>query len=238
MKQFFIAFAFSIVAIIGALPAKNSLQTITFYTTEDYKGESETFSKNVADIQDSTEIARIAKSLCVEKGVWVISYNFTPGYGAGWEEVSMTVNSNLGELCTSLHNEETGQRASFTKIKHLGANDMTHSSLALFEEKFKGEELFLQGEILTLPRSIAIKSYAVTANIAWTVTLSSGEDYCLPMGGLASDPYLMGLSFAHMFEAIEITVIKKGCDESIRNLPGVEQVDVGVIHQTSFKAVT
>ncbi len=46
-----------------------NLQRITFYSNEDYTGDSESFSQNVPNVQETNGVSRTAKSFCVEKGV-------------------------------------------------------------------------------------------------------------------------------------------------------------------------
>lgn len=132
----------------------------------------------------------------------------------------LLANSNLGMVCVSLHDDDNGQSATYTSIRHLASNDLDATSLSLFEERWKGNELFVEGDSLRLPNPMSVTSFAYTGNNPWTLTLSSGEQYCLQPG--ANDPFLMGISFSDVLESVQVVAAQKGCDESnneMKNLP-------------------
>jgi len=205
---------------------EDNLQEIVFFANQDYTGASEEWTRNEPHLQDNSLIGRKAKSFCVRKGVWVVSFNFTitdpPTSSScisdneGIIMESVLVNSNIGMVCFSLHDEDKGQAAIYTAIKHLASNNLDVASLSLFEPGWTGTELYLTGNSIKLPTSVAFSSFAFTGLESWT--LFSGVDHtglsaCLPSGWGASNPGLTGVSFGSNIPLGKIGSAFKGCEE-------------------------
>lgn len=165
----------------------------------------------------------------------------------------MLVSSNLGMICVSLHDEEAGQSAIYTRVRHLAGGDLEATSLSLFDVRmWNGNELFvsgkeirdnaseapfmvmmllwslvvLPGDSIRLPSPLQVESFAFTGNVPWTVVSESEDSYCLPFGEAASDPFQFGLSFAALAEPILAVAASKGCREGIRALTDLSHAKI------------
>jgi hypothetical protein len=134
-------------------------------------------------------------------------------------------------ICVSLHDEETGQRAAYGRIRHLADANLDSTSLSLFNGRWKGDEIFVSGkmkrinfvkfrnlsyfvvtgESLRLPSPVEISSFAFTGNKPWRLTLSSGETFCIPSN---NDPFEMGLAFDDVDEPIKVIEAREGCESN------------------------
>lgn len=164
-------------------------------------------------------------------------------------------NSNFGMLCVSLHNEEMNQSALYTVIRHLAGSDMESTSLSLYTEKWKGDEHFVAGKLLRkgqnlsmflgitfhlpgdsirLPTPIPVSSFAFTGNVPWTLTMASGQEFCLPPPEQANDPFLMGLAFAAMVQPVSVSSAVKGCADQRKNVLRVGP-ELGLLSQNGLQ---
>jgi len=239
-----------LVASISASPLTTSddeckgsrTQKVTFWETDTFSGDSQSFCRNVQSIQSTPGTAKLAQSFCVERGVWIV-YGYTKSANGETDlfRNGILVSGNIGELCISLG---VGNAITvFTSVKHLASVDyLDRNALSLYDERWRGVELFLDGTEARLPRAMFFDSFAISGgNDDWTVyskTDFTGDSCCLRRA--KNDPYRIGVGFSDSLGTVKTTgigSIRQGCSQVDTECQSSENFNVDMIIKDPLSAL-